>query len=590
MTSNRVADAQWARQRAQMAADLAEVKDLAPLAARADEIDRLVDDLDEQLRRAERAAVIVLVGPTGAGKSTLLNALLGHGVATEGEMRPTTRAPVVHAPHDADLAALLEGLPGRAPTVVRYEPTAKGPFAGQVLVDAPDLNSAEREHRAVTRALAEHADVLLVLVKAESVVEESTLSFLDEFRGRREVLAVLGRADELSAANRASVERQWRDVVGKRLGLFDVPVLSVSAKLAKLGQGGADFARLGTEIERLADGSRLEGVRRHNATGAAAQLARVVAEAAPGLSAELRTHADGIETGLSALAEAAARELEVRAELRLAPVARALASESGERWNGPVGWCLRAGGASTLGLGAAALLVRRNPLLAAGAAVGGTVAGRAKEIFDERGLADTSGLLPERSAFQDLWQHHLVGARLGAGRLATGPLALARSLEPPSAEELLGQLEERAAEAWSRLVARDLPQAAQAAFPLPLRLTLDFAPYALIAWMVWCAARGFLSGQYVGLDFLLNGFFLLAAMLFLLRLAVGRWFLFRARRLIRGATTRAKDGLESAALKAAAPSAAGARHAAEALDRLTQLDAHFGQPLGTGAAAHGASR
>lgn len=575
MNSNRVAGAQWARQRAQMAADLALVRDLAPVAARADEIDRLVNDLDEQLQRSGRAAVIVLVGPTGAGKSTLLNALLGHDVATEGEMRPTTRAPVVHAPHDADLGVLLEGLPGRAPTVVRYEPTAKGPFAGQVLVDAPDLNSAEREHRAVTRALAEHADVLLVLVKAESVVEESTLSFLDEFRGRREVLAVLGRADELSAANRASVERQWREVVGKRLGLVDVPVLSVSAKLAKAGQGGRDFERLALEIERLAEGSRLDGVRRHNAAGAAAQLARVVADAAPGISAELRAHADGIETGLSALAEGAARELELRADLRLAAVARALASESGERWNGPVGWCLRAGGASTLGLGAAALLVRRNPLLAAGAAVGGTVAGRAKEIFDERGLADASGLLPERGAFHELWQHHLVGARLGAGRLATGPLALARSLEPPSAEELLAQLEERAAEAWSRLVARDLPQAAQAAFPLPLRLTLDFAPYALIAWMVWCAARGFLSGQYVGLDFLLNGFFLLAAMLFLLRLAVGRWFLFRARRLIRGATARAKDGLEAAALEAAAPSAQCARHAAEALDRLTQLDAHW---------------
>ena len=575
MTSNPGSDAHWTRQRAELDADIALVRDLAPLAARAGEIDRLVNDLDEQLERADRAAVIVLVGPTGAGKSTLLNALLGHDVATEGDMRPTTRAPVVHAPVDADLTALLANVPGRAPTVVRYEPNAKGPFAGQVLVDAPDLNSAEREHRAVTRALAEHADVLLVLVKAESVVEESTLSFLDEFQGRREVLAVLGRADELSEASRAAVERQWSEVAARRLDLKNVPVFSVSAKLAKLGQGGADFDHLLAEIERLAEGSRLAGVRRHNALGAAAQLARVATDAGRGVADALRAHGDGIEAGLGALAEDAARELELRAELRLPGVARALASASGERWNGPVGWSLRLGGASTLGMGAAALLVRKNPLIAAGAAIGGTVAGRAKEIFDERGLADTSGLLPERSAFQESWQHHLVDARLGAGRLLVGQGSAAGALAPPRAEDLLALLEERAAEAWSRLVARDLPQAAQAAFPLPLRLTLDFLPYALLGWMVWGAAQGFLSGNYAGLDFLLNGFFLLAVLLFVLRLAVGRWFLIRARRLIQGAALRAKEGLLAAALEAAAPSANHARARAEALDRLTRLDEHW---------------
>ena len=70
------------------------------------ELDRLLADLDRQIARVQRAAVITLVGATGAGKSTLLNALAGRRIAQEGVDRPTTRRPVIYAPLDADVGEL----------------------------------------------------------------------------------------------------------------------------------------------------------------------------------------------------------------------------------------------------------------------------------------------------------------------------------------------------------------------------------------------------------------------------------------------------------------------------------------------------
>src|SRR5262247_240441 len=86
-------------------------------------------DLDRQIGRVQRAAVITLVGATGAGKSTLLNALAGRRIAREGIDRPTTRRPVIYAPHDADVSELVgpeidrpEGRDSEGgPLVVRYD-------------------------------------------------------------------------------------------------------------------------------------------------------------------------------------------------------------------------------------------------------------------------------------------------------------------------------------------------------------------------------------------------------------------------------------------------------------------------------------
>ena len=137
--------------------DLRAIEPLRAIADRAGELAGFEEDLAEQLERASSAAVVCLVGSTGAGKSTLLNALVGRDIATEGVDRPTTSAPVIYRPADADISELLTGLPGEPPRVVTYDPRDGGGveafWRGQILVDAPDTNSVETGHREVVRAL-----------------------------------------------------------------------------------------------------------------------------------------------------------------------------------------------------------------------------------------------------------------------------------------------------------------------------------------------------------------------------------------------------------------------------------------------------
>ena len=88
---------------------------LRPARAR---LERLAADYRRSQPEEAAAIAVALVGATGAGKSTLLNALAGQRLAIEGEVRPTSREPVIYAPADAELGPL-----GRlTATVARYVP------------------------------------------------------------------------------------------------------------------------------------------------------------------------------------------------------------------------------------------------------------------------------------------------------------------------------------------------------------------------------------------------------------------------------------------------------------------------------------
>ena len=186
--------------RGELADDVELLRGTEDVSVRAGELDDLLFDLDQQLERVTEAAVITLVGSTGAGKSTLLNSLVGSSVAEEGETRPTTSAPVIYRPVDADVTDLVDGLPGGSPRIVDYDPTSGGPWRGQILVDAPDVNSVASEHRGVVQALALRSDVLLVVCHRQSISELAAVEFVDLFAGRKRLVFVLNRADELPEA------------------------------------------------------------------------------------------------------------------------------------------------------------------------------------------------------------------------------------------------------------------------------------------------------------------------------------------------------------------------------------------------------
>jgi hypothetical protein len=207
------------------------------------------------------------------------------------------------------------------------------------------------------------------------------------------------------------------------------------------------------------------------------------------------------------------------------------------------------------GLGAGAALARRNPLIAAGAAVGALAADRARESVRRRQFSDSAGLLPGEGELEDWYREELGGARILARRAAGSPTALG----VPSADELAQSASTAVIDGWDRLVERELLRAAEAGARWYVRWPVDLPVYAMGAWLVWSAATGFFSGEYVGFDFLLNALLILFAWLFLARTAVrtllaGRstQLLTDTRRFCAQALTRATGHLSDAAGEAIA--------------------------------------
>ena len=507
--------------------DLAALAPLDAMRAAAPDLDPLVLDLEAQLERAAGAAVITLVGATGAGKSSLLNALVGADVARPGTQRPTTSVPVIYRPRDADVGELVRGLPGATPEIVDYDPEAAGPWSEQILVDAPDTNSIAEGHREVVRALAERSDVLVVVAHRQSVAELASASFVDDFAGRRGLLFVLGRADELSKESRRALVEQLRALARDRWGVEGPRIHVLSPTQARADEHSADWQDFVQELQELVRGGRLGRGRRHNALGTLQRLEERLRE----LDQELRPRLDQAQSelreGLARWSERIEGEVNERLELRRSDLARLLWNEVGRRWEGPGGLAVRAGGLSTLGLGAGALLARRNPLLAVGAAATALATDRARGVLQERSFGDTAGLLPGPGELRELETEVLGAARLAAQRVGHAGLV-------PSPDSLGARAQEAVAEAWQGLVERDVPQVAARSAPFWLRWAVDVPVYAFGAWIVFCAGKGFWQQEYVGFDFLVNAVLLLGAWLLVARSLVRIWLRTRAEGLLGG--------------------------------------------------------
>lgn len=562
--------------RSELTEDLAVLEGLNATVKRRAELQRLLEDLDLQLERASQAAVIALVGATGAGKSTLLNALAGSEVATEGVERPTTVEPVIHAPEDADLSRLLGELPGPAPRVRRHTAErGSGPLVEQVLIDAPDWNSVATAHRDTVRALAERADVLVVVLHRQSIVERSGAQFLKEFSGRRRVVFVLNRADELTARARQELLDQIREVAEGPLKLVAPEVLAISAHGARTGGDSVDYPELIKRLDRLVLDEDLIGVRRSNAVGAAAQLGRLFERVAREAKPDLDALPAELDEGLRELVESTRAEVHTRLGLRRPELLEQLVTEAGRRWEGPVGWALRQGGLSTVGTGAGLMLARRHPLLAAGAAVGGAALAKVRDGAVERYLEDASGLLPEPGELRARRDHHLGPARHRALRLQRDLSALGW----PDDEGLLPDLTTAAEEAWQRLLRRDLPEVAVRAIPRWLRWMLDAPLVVLALWIVSRAAIGLFDGNYVGFDLLVNAGLVGTAWLLVARFGVRALLGQRVSRLVQQAAESIGQRLEQATHGAEADVAGACRTLRDRLSRTVGLASRWRSEL-----------
>ncbi len=187
----------------------------------------------ERLELGVDHTVIALVGGTGSGKSTLFNALSGLQFADAGVHRPTTsRVTACVWAHDA--TALLSWLEVDPDRRIERESALDGEsqadLRGLVLLDLPDHDSVEAEHRAVVDRLVPMVDLLVWVVDPQKYADDALhTGYLRHLVGHEGAMLMLlnqidtvpdGRREELLA----DVARLLRED-----GLVDVATIGVSA-------------------------------------------------------------------------------------------------------------------------------------------------------------------------------------------------------------------------------------------------------------------------------------------------------------------------------------------------------------------------
>ncbi len=180
----------------------------------------------ERLGHGAEWTVVALAGATGSGKSSLFNALAGTELSEVGVRRPTTGAAHAAVWADSPPAELLDWL-----GVARRHHLRDPELDGLVLLDLPDHDSTERDHRVEVDRLAELVDIFVWVVDpqkyADAALHEGYLRPLASHAAVTTV--VLNQVDRLTDAERRQCAADVSKLVAAD-GLRDVPVLATSAR------------------------------------------------------------------------------------------------------------------------------------------------------------------------------------------------------------------------------------------------------------------------------------------------------------------------------------------------------------------------
>ncbi|MBL6720754.1 MAG: 50S ribosome-binding GTPase [Planctomycetes bacterium] len=350
----------------------------------------LLEDLERAAQRARPAGVVALVGPSGAGKSSLFNALLGEQASEVSAVRPTTRG-LIAAEAEPGLAEELLGHALCSRGEVRRVRSLGSFEAPVVLVDGPDHNSHAQEHRQLSCELVERADLVLVVTHPQGIVELAGLRFLARFLGRRRVVGILGHVEAHSLEDREALLEQLHGVLAEALGQAPAAVLPVDGRRtpgAEAAEGvgappgrdsgdaavewGTLRAVLGRELRAGALGRLLQA----NAEGAEDRLSRLAQRAAARLASREQEETAALDGALARWSEGLA--LRVQASVEASAGGWRTVSRQGlaEGLRGLGGALLRRSWGQLGALATGGLLLRRSPLVGAGALAAGVLASR----------------------------------------------------------------------------------------------------------------------------------------------------------------------------------------------------------------------
>jgi energy-coupling factor transporter ATP-binding protein EcfA2 len=198
-------------ERSDRLADLAEQRlALAPANPAAHERARQLRDHLEGFVRPRAAdldapLLVLLLGPTGAGKSSLLNTIAGAEVSRAGVLRPTTREAILYA-SESDAEKILSGTRLRLASTDRIvHAVAPATSTGVAVIDAPDIDSVERDNRELADLLLEACDLCVFVTTATRYADLVPWQVLHRAQERGLPLVVL--------LNRIPADERDREVV-----------------------------------------------------------------------------------------------------------------------------------------------------------------------------------------------------------------------------------------------------------------------------------------------------------------------------------------------------------------------------------------
>jgi len=139
------------------------------------EATQIVERAGHRLRMSGELTVVALAGATGSGKSSLFNAMTGLDLAAIGTRRPTSSMPLACVWGEEPAGEVLNwlGIPRRHQVQHRssLEEARSEDLDGLVLLDIPDHDSTEVEHRLIVDRLVELVDALVWVVDPQKYAD-----------------------------------------------------------------------------------------------------------------------------------------------------------------------------------------------------------------------------------------------------------------------------------------------------------------------------------------------------------------------------------------------------------------------------------
>ncbi|WP_238334902.1 GTPase [Kribbella amoyensis] len=234
------------------------------------EAGQIVDRAGQRLRMSGDLTVVALAGATGSGKSSLFNALTGLDLAAIGTRRPTSSMPLACVWGEEPAGEVLNwlGIPRRHQVQHRssLEDAHSEDLDGLVLLDLPDHDSTEVEHRLIVDRLVELVDLLVWVVDPQKYADAALHNrYIKPFASHSSVMVfALNHVDKLTEEQRKSCLNDL-DRLLKADGLKTPTVVATSAVsgdglddlrdllIKRVSNKRAARERLAADVDRVAD-------------------------------------------------------------------------------------------------------------------------------------------------------------------------------------------------------------------------------------------------------------------------------------------------------------------------------------------------